>query len=79
MKTISLKVTGSLNESLAKVAGKRGASKSAVVREALEAYIRSEKNVQPGSCLEQARDLVGRVKGPPDLSVHKKYMKGFGK
>ena len=79
MKTISLKVTGSLDEKLAKVAGQRGASKSAVVREAIEAYIRSEKDIRTGSCLELARDLIGRVKGPPDLSVHRKYMKGFGK
>ncbi len=79
MKTISLKLTESLDEKLAAVAAKRGASKSALVREALKTYIQNEKSSRPGSCLELAKDLFGSVEGPPDLSFHKKYMKGFGR
>ncbi|MFQ5903768.1 MAG: ribbon-helix-helix protein, CopG family [Candidatus Binatia bacterium] len=79
MKTISLKLTESLDKKLAKAAAKRVASKSAVVREALESYIQNEKTPQQGSCLELAQDLIGCVEGPRDLSFHEKHTKGFGK
>lgn len=79
MKTVSLKLTESLDEKIAAVAAKRGASKSALVREALETYIQSEKGIQPESCLKLGKDLFGSVEGPADLSSHKKHMKGFGK
>ena len=78
-KTISLKLTEALYEKLSAVAQERGGSKSAVVREALEAYLKNEKDIRPGSCLEMAKDLIGMVKGSPDLSFHKRRMKGFGK
>lgn len=79
MKTISLKLTESLDEKLAAAAAKRGASKSALVREAVKTYIQNDKSVSQGSCLELAQDLIGCVEGPPDLSYNKKYLKGFGK
>jgi metal-responsive CopG/Arc/MetJ family transcriptional regulator len=79
MKMVSLKLPEALDEKLSAVAAKRGASKSAVVREALEAYVKNEQDIRPGSCLEMAKDLIGIVTGPPDLSFHKKHMKGFGK
>ena len=79
MKTMSLKLTEALDEKLSAVAQRRGASKSALVREALEAYIQNEKGIRPGSCLEMAKDLMGIVEGPADLSFHKRHMKGFGK
>lgn len=79
MKTISLKLTESLDKKLSEAATKRVASKSAVVREALESYIQNEKTIQQGSCLELAQDLIGCAEGPRNLSFHKKHMKGFGK
>ncbi len=79
MKTLSLKLTESLDKKLAEAATKRVASKSALVREALESYMKNEKTVKQGSCLELAQDLMGSVEGPRDLSFHKKHMKGFGK
>ena len=79
MKTMSLKLTESLDEKLSAVAAKQGASKSALVREALKTYIQSEKSIRPESCLELGKDLFGSVEGPADLSSHKKHMKGFGK
>ena len=79
MKTMSLKLTEFLDEKLAGIAAKRGASKSALVREALETYIETEKSIRPGSCLELGKDLFGCVEGPTDLSSHKRHMKGFGK
>jgi hypothetical protein len=79
MRTVSLKLPESLDQKLAAIAAKRGASKSAVVREALEAYVQDDKRIRPGSCLTLAGELVGCVVGPTDLSFHKKHMKGFGK
>jgi len=79
MRTVSLKLPESLDEKLAAIAAKRGASKSAVLREALEEYVRNERGIPPRSCLALARDLVGCVEGPADLSFHKKHMQGFGK
>lgn len=79
MRTMSLKVPQALSEKLAAIAAKRGASKSAVVREALEAYIQGQKGMGPESCLMLAKDLLGCVEGPSDLSYHKKHMRGFGR
>jgi len=79
MRTVSLKLPDSLDERLAAVATEEGATKSAVVREALETYLRKGKGVRPRSCLALAGDLVGCVEGPPDLSFHKKHLNGFGK
>jgi len=78
MRTVSLKLPESLDERLAAIAAKRGASKSAVVREALEKYVQNDKSIRPGSCLTLAGELVGCVAGPADLSFHKKHMKAFG-
>lgn len=79
MKTLSLKLTPNLDRKLAAAAVRRGATKSALVREAVEAYIRKDKSVSSGSCLDLAQDLIGCAEGPPDLSYKKKYLKGFGK
>lgn len=79
MKTISLKVPEPLDQKLAALAAKRGASKSALVREALGTYLQNEKGIRPDSCLDLARDLIGCVAGPGDLSYNKKYMRRFGR
>ncbi len=79
MKTMSLKLPEILDEKLSALASKRGATKSAVLREALEDYLRKTSPVRPGSCLALASDLVGCVNGPVDLSFHERHMKGFGK
>jgi metal-responsive CopG/Arc/MetJ family transcriptional regulator len=78
MRTVSLKLPESLDERLEAVAAEQGTGKSAVVREALEAYLRQGRRAQPQSCLGLASDLVGCVEGSPDLSYHVKHMKGFG-
>ena len=75
MKTLSLKLPPGLSVKLARVAKKRGQSKSAVVRAALEEFLKSER---PMSALELADDLVGCGEGPGDLSTNPKYMEGFG-
>ena len=80
MKTISVKLPESLDKAVAQAARRRGRTKSALVREALEAAVREERT--PGarrlSCLDLAGDLVGCVSGPGDLSNKKKHLKGYG-
>ncbi len=79
MTTISLKIPSVLQRRLADVAQRKGTSRSAVIREALEQYIAGHAK-RDDSCLALAGDLIGCVKGgPADLSTNRKYMAGFGK
>ena len=78
MKTLSLKLTESLFAKLTSTARERGESKSALTREAIEKFITGDNESPKGSCLDLARDLMGCVKGPIDLSFSKKHMRGYG-
>ena len=78
MRTVSLKLPEPLDERLTEVAAERSTTKSAVVREALQAYLGRSKEVRSRSCLALASDLVGSVDGPRDLSFRAKRLKGFG-
>lgn len=79
MKTISLKLSDSLEQRVASEARKRGVSKSQLVRDALESYLQNGGAVEGPSCLDLSRDLAGSVEGPPDLSTNPKYLEGFGR
>ena len=78
MKTLSLKLPESLLEKLDSAARKRGESRSALLREAIETVITGENYIQDGSCLDLAKDLAGCAQGPEDLSFNKKRMIGYG-
>ena len=78
MTTMSLKVPEVLERRLARLAESRGASRSEVIREALERFL-NEASAHPDSCLALASDLIGCVEGPADLSHNKKLLAGFGK
>lgn len=78
MSTISLKVPETLEAELRAAAHRRGVSKSALVREAIQSYLlTAEKSERPESALSQVTDLVGAFSGPADLSVGKNYLDGF--
>jgi len=80
MPTLSLKVPKVLDVRLTAAAKRRGATKSAVVREALQEYLSRREAHAPLSVAELTKEFIGCVDGgPPDLSYNKKYMKGFGK
>ena len=79
MKTISVKVPEELDLKLTAVAARRRESKSTLIRAALDQIVESSETVTPNSCLDLARDLIGAVEGPPDLSHNKKYLKGYGR
>jgi metal-responsive CopG/Arc/MetJ family transcriptional regulator len=59
-------------------ARRRGMTRSALVRDALEAYLRRVV-AGNGSAADLASDLIGVVEGPRDLSQRSKHMKGFGR
>ena len=79
MPTISLKLPEDLLADLEREAKARRVSKSALVRESVEATLRRRSRRGAASCYEVARDLAGTVKGlPRDLASNPKYLKGFG-
>lgn len=78
MTTVSLKMPEALEQKLARVAQRRGSSKSDVMREALERFLDTSAS-HPDSCLDLASDLIGCVEGPADLSHNKAHLEGFGK
>ena len=78
MKPVSLKMPQHLAREVSEVARRRGVSRSALIREALEAFLRAEKSVPPVSALSRASDLAGAFSGPEDLSANPDYLRGFG-
>jgi predicted transcriptional regulator len=77
MKSISLKLPDELHAKLEHVSKQRGAAKSDIIREALEAYFAGQKN--GASCLDLARDLAGSIDGRADLATNPKYMRAYGR
>ena len=75
---VSLKMPELLAAEVAAVAHRKGVSKSALIREAIETFLSGDEANHPRSALDLVADLVGACEGPEDLSVNKKYMEGFG-
>lgn len=80
MRTITVKLPGRLESRLREVVVRRRSTRSAVVREALEAHL-GEDAAAPsrGSCLELAADLAGSLAGPSDLSSNPRRLRGYGR
>ena len=78
MNTVSLKMPETLAIRLEATARRKGVSKSTLIREALEAYLQTDRAEHPESALSRAADLVGVLSGPEDLSVNKDYLRDFG-
>jgi len=64
MNVITLKLTEDLNAALNEVSRKRGVSKSAVVREALEQSLRAEGGVVAGAAERWVAQWQGRLRLP---------------
>lgn len=79
MTPISLKMPRRLALEVSEAARRRGVSRSALIREALEAFLQAERADEAGSALSLATDLAGAFSGPADLSVNPDYMRGFGR
>ena len=79
MKTISLKVPEAMDARLAAIAKQNGKTKSDVAREALQAFFKNGHKNRPVSAYDLSKDLIGKFRGPVDLSTNKKYMRGYGR
>lgn len=79
MTTLALKIPETLADDLSALARRRGTSKAALVREALQTLLRREPSPPPGSALALAGDLVGCVEGPGDLSYNRAYLDDLGR
>jgi hypothetical protein len=75
MKTVSFKLPEQLDNVLTELAKRRKASRSALVREALEALAKGRRR-SVTSCVDE---LSLDVDGPADLATNPKYMAGYGK
>ncbi len=79
MTPVSLKLPAALHDRLVAAAKAMGKSKTAVVREALEAYLDGQRPSAGASCHELAQSLAGSLGGPRDLSAGRRHLKSFGK
>lgn len=74
-RTVSFKLPEELDDALNELARSRGASRSALVREAIESLAKGKRR----SVTSVAGNLVGSVEGPTDLATNHKHMSGYGR
>lgn len=75
MRTVSFKLPEDLDDALNDLARTRRASRSALVREAIEALAKGKRR----SVAALAGDLAGSVEGPSDLATNPEHMRGYGR
>jgi predicted transcriptional regulator len=75
VRTISLKLPEELDRALREMAAKRGDSRSALIREAIETYVRGSGD----TVASRAGALAGSLEGPEDLSSNPDHMAGYGR
>ncbi len=78
MQTITVTLPTLLAERLSRAVVRRGSTRSAFVREAIEAHLAAEAGGTEGSCFDLACDLAGVVRGSSDLSSSRRRLKGYG-
>ncbi len=78
---LTLKLPEELAQRLARVAERRGITKSEAAREALARFVAEpEPKAYGPSALDLAGDLVGAVTGgPADLSTNPRHLDDFGR
>lgn len=79
MRTITVKLPRPLRERLNRAVARRRSTRSAVVREAIEAFLEGESGRSEISCFELASDLAGAVRGPSDLSSNRLLLRCYGR
>jgi predicted transcriptional regulator len=75
MRTVSFKLSEQLDDALSDLARRRKSSRSALVREALEALAKGRRR----SVTAAVDELVAPVEGPADLSTNPRHMGGYGR
>jgi len=78
MKRMTVRVPDTLVTRLNLAARKHGTTRSAVVRDALEAYL-GQFRPAAASCLDVVADLVGTGAGPADLASNRRHLRGYGR
>lgn len=79
MKTLTIKLTDTMDTALGAVARRRRISKSALVRRALEKAVNGRTPSRRGTVADVVGDLLGSVEGPGDLSCNKAYLDDLGR
>jgi Arc/MetJ-type ribon-helix-helix transcriptional regulator len=80
MPTVTVKLPAGLESRLRAAVVRRRSTRSALVREALEAHLAGGSADAPEeSCLGLASDLAGSLTGPADLSSNPRRMRGYGR
>jgi predicted transcriptional regulator len=75
MRTVSFKLSEQLDDTLSDLARRRKSSRSALVREALEALAKGKRR----SVTAAVDEVVAPVDGPADLSTNPRHMGGYGR
>ena len=77
MQIRTVKLNNQLDSQLLQLVKKTGKKQSDIIREALTLYLLQQQPEQ-SSIYEQTKKFCGIIKGPANLSTHKKHLKGFG-
>ena len=77
--TISLKVPRSLSLRLARAARQSSRSKSEIIREAVNIYLRSDASDTTKSGLDGIEDLIGTFEGVEDAATNEDYLRDLGR
>ena len=79
MRVITFKADEELVEKLDSLADEQHATRSELIRYAIEQYVESETCIQEApSVYELSKHLAGSVKGPSDLATNPDHMEGYG-
>jgi metal-responsive CopG/Arc/MetJ family transcriptional regulator len=76
---VSVKLSAPLYSRVARIAKKRQAPKSQVIREAIEAGLDVGTQGEERSFYAVTSTFAGCARGPRDLSTNPRHMKSFGK
>lgn len=80
MRAITVKLPASLAARVRQAVARRRSTRSALVREALEAHLAAAPGEPLGTtCLDIAADLAGALDGPADLSSNRRRLRGYGR
>jgi len=79
MNTLTVKLPEPLERKLAEASRHEGRSRSAIVRDALEAFLERRGAKDDLSALALAGRLAGTIEGPQDLSHNPVYLDDYGR
>jgi hypothetical protein len=78
MVVVTCKIPESLDADLEALAEREGVSKSAVLRDALDAHLRRARGHPSRTAYGRLADLCGTLRGPHDLSANPRYLDDLG-